>query len=155
MVDMNGDCSLREICSMVFLICQLITWSGVLFHRSRKIGSHTVSFLKIYHYNTENWYCKVRQLLQNASGNSYYKVITNCDRYLLESVSGITKCVRYYNVWWMMDIYCKVCQVLQSVKVVAKWDVTPLRKHHVIDVWLSSLHVHDRVNISRFLRRSD
>ena len=31
--------------------------------------------------------------------NSYYKVITKCDRSLLQSASGISKCVRYYKVW--------------------------------------------------------
>ena len=51
---------------------------------------------------------------------SYYKVwqsnfITKCDRLLLQSVSGITKCNR---------LYYKVRQVLQSVTVIKKWDVT-------------------------------
>ena len=50
----------------------------------------------------------------------YYKVrqsnfITKCDRLLLQSASGITKCDR---------LYYKVRQVLQSVTVVTKWDVT-------------------------------
>ena len=30
--------------------------------------------------------------------NSYYKVIAKCDRQLLQSASGITKCDRYYKV---------------------------------------------------------
>ena len=46
---------------------------------------------------TENSYYKVitkcdRSLLQSASG------ITKCDRLLLQSSSGITKCVRYYKM---------------------------------------------------------
>ena len=50
----------------------------------------------------------------------YYKVrqsnfITKCDRLLLQSASGITKCDR---------LYYKVRQVLQSVTVITKWDVT-------------------------------
>ena len=50
----------------------------------------------------------------------YYKVrqsnfITKCDRLLLQSASAITKCDR---------LYYKVRQVLQSVTVVTKWDVT-------------------------------
>ena len=50
----------------------------------------------------------------------YYKVrqsnfITKCDRLLLQSASGITKCDR---------LYYKVRRVLQSVTVIAKWDVT-------------------------------
>ena len=51
---------------------------------------------------------------------SYYKVrqsnfITKRDRLSLHSVSGITKCDR---------LYCKVRQVLRSVTVIAKWNVT-------------------------------
>ena len=51
---------------------------------------------------------------------SYYKVlqinlITKCDRRLLQSASGIAKCDR---------LYYKVRQVLQSVTVFTKWDVT-------------------------------
>ena len=50
----------------------------------------------------------------------YYKVrqsnfITKCDRLLLQSASAITKCDR---------LYYKVRQVLQSVTVITKWDVT-------------------------------
>ena len=53
---------------------------------------------------------------------SHYKVrqsnfITKCDRLLLQSASGITKCDRlYYNMR----------QVLQSVTVITRWDVTIL-----------------------------
>ena len=51
---------------------------------------------------------------------SYYKVwksnfITKCDRLLLQSLSGITK----------SDRLCyEVRQVLQSVTIITKWDVT-------------------------------
>ena len=38
------------------------------------------------------------QLLKNERENSYYKVILNCDRSLLQNVSGITECMRYKNV---------------------------------------------------------
>ena len=38
------------------------------------------------------------QLLKNETENSYYKVITKCDRSLLQSTSGITKCDTYYKV---------------------------------------------------------
>ena len=41
--------------------------------------------------------------------------ITECDRLLLQSASGITKCDK---------LYYKVRQVLQSVTVITKWDVT-------------------------------
>ena len=64
-------------------------------------------------------YCNVQQnnfitkcdssLSQSASG------ITKCDRLLLQSASGIIKCDR---------LYCKVRQVLQSMTVITKWDVT-------------------------------
>ena len=66
-------------------------------------------------------YCKKQQgnfitkcdrlLLQSVSG------ITKCDRLLLQSTSGITKCDR---------LYYKVRQVLQSVTVITKWDVTAI-----------------------------
>ena len=35
------------------------------------------------------------RVLQNEIENSYYKVMTECDRNLLQSVSVITECVRY------------------------------------------------------------
>ena len=54
-----------------------------------------------------------RLLLQSASG------ITKCERLLLQSASGITKCDRPYY---------KVRQVLQSVTVIIKWDVTASHK---------------------------
>ena len=53
--------------------------------------------------------CNKVILLQNASG------ITKCDKLLLQKVAGIAKCDR---------LYYKVGQVLQSVKVITKWDVT-------------------------------
>ena len=42
--------------------------------------------------------------------------MTKCDRLLLQSPSGITKSDR---------LYYKVRQVLQSVTIITKWDVTP------------------------------
>ena len=42
--------------------------------------------------------------------------MTKCDRLLLKSASGITKCDRRYY---------KVRQVLQRATVITKWDVTP------------------------------
>ena len=48
-------------------------------------------FHTLAYNNIEN---KVRQLLKNETENSYYKVITKCDRSLLKSASGITKCDR-------------------------------------------------------------
>ena len=51
----------------------------------------TGRFLKLCHNNTDSWLHKVRQLLKNETENSYYKVITECDRSLLQSASGITK----------------------------------------------------------------
>ena len=55
---------------------------------------------------------------------SYYKVrqsnfITKCDRLLLQSVTN-----GYYKVW---QIYYKGRQVLQSVTVITKWDVTKMK----------------------------
>ena len=50
-----------------------------------------------------------RLLLQSVSS------ITKCDKLLLQSASGITKCDR---------LYYKARQVLQSVTIITKWDVT-------------------------------
>ena len=57
--------------------------------------------------------------------NSHCKVITKCDRSLLQNALGITKFDDYYH---------KVHQVLQSDRlllqsatVITKWDITPLR----------------------------
>ena len=47
--------------------------------------------------------------------------ITKCDRLLLQSASGTTKCDR---------LYYKVRQVLQSVTVITKWDVTESQEQH-------------------------
>ena len=55
-----------------------------------KFGLH-VFFETLAYSSIENWYCKVRQLLKNETEKSYYKVITECDRSLLQSVSGIAK----------------------------------------------------------------
>ena len=78
--------------------------------------SVTIQFCRLFWHIL---YYKVRQsnfitkrdrlLLQSASG------ITNCDRLLLLKASVITKCDR---------LYYKVRQVLQSVTVITKWDVT-------------------------------
>ena len=82
------------------------------------LQSLTVQFRRLFwHFS----YDKVREsnfntkhdrlLLQSVSG------ITKCDRLLLQSGSGITKCDK---------LYYKVRQVLQSVTVITKWDVTVL-----------------------------
>ena len=78
-------------------------------------------------------YCKLRQsnfiancdrlLLQNVSG------ITKCDRQLLQNVSGIIKCNRLLlqsasGISKCDRLYHKVRQVLQSVTVITKRDVT-------------------------------
>ena len=64
-----------------------------------------------------------RSLLQSASG------ITKCDRSLLQSASGITKCDRLLlqsasGIQSVTGCYYKVRQILQSVTVLTKWDVT-------------------------------
>ena len=41
---------------------------------------------------------KIGNTKSGSLKNSYYKVITKCDRSLLQSVSGITKCDSYYKV---------------------------------------------------------
>ena len=63
------------------------------FHLSQKFGLY-VFFETLAYSSIENWQCKVRQLLKNETENSYYKIITNCDRSLLQIVPGITKCDR-------------------------------------------------------------
>ena len=97
-------------------------WSILIFNVRRRIHmiillqSVTIQFCRLFWHIS---YYKVRQsnfitkfdrlLLQIASG------ITKCDRLLLQSASGITKCDR---------LYYKVRQVLQSVTVITKRDVT-------------------------------
>ena len=85
----------------------------------------------------KNWYYKVRQLLQNETGNSYEKFIAKCDRGLLQSVSGIatydksllqnalgiTKCERLLLQSASVTTKCDRL-LLQSVAVITKWDVT-------------------------------
>ena len=55
--------------------------------------------------------------------------ITKCNRLLLKSESGITKCGRFLlqsapGIAKCGTLYYKVLQVLQSVTVITKWDVT-------------------------------
>ena len=63
----------------------------------------------------------MRQLLENETENSYYKVIIKCNKRLLQSASGITKYLRYYNVWQKLMTKCVhyyiVQQVVQSMTV--------------------------------------
>ena len=86
-------------------------WYILIFNVSRRI--HMVHMIILLQSVT----IQRRRLFWHIS---YYKVrqsnfITKCDRLLLQSASGITKCNRlYYNVR----------QVLQSVTVITKWDVT-------------------------------
>ena len=74
---------------------------------------------------------KVWQVLQSLT------VITKCDRNLLQSITGVTKWNRKllqrmtgitsYEKKLLQSVtrsYYKVWQVLQSVTVIAKWDVT-------------------------------
>ena len=76
-------------------------------------------------------------VIKNDTENSYYKVITKCDRSLLQSASDITKCVWYYKVWQTVITKCvsyyKVWQavitkcdrlLLQSATVITKWEIT-------------------------------
>ena len=48
-------------------------------------------------------------------------VITNCERKFLKSVAGITNCGSYYKVWHKI---ITVSQILKSVAIITKWDVT-------------------------------
>ena len=57
-------------------------------------------------------------LLQSVSG------ITKCDKLLLQSASGITKCDR---------LYYKARQVLQSVTIITKSDVTEQLQSHATE----------------------
>ena len=63
-------------------------------------------------------YYKVSQVLQRTSG------ITKCDRLLIQNTSGITKCDSCY--------YKMRQQLLQSVTVITKWDVTDAEEHGLI-----------------------
>ena len=54
--------------------------------------------------------------MKNETENNHYKVIAKSDRNLLQSASGITKCVRYYNVWQTVIAKCVRCyKVWQAV----------------------------------------
>ena len=48
------------------------------------------------------------QLLKNETENSYHKVITKCDRSLLQSASAVTKLLQSATVITKCDSYCKV-----------------------------------------------
>ena len=73
---------------------------------------------------------------------SYYKkqqtnFITRCDKFLLQSASGITKYDRLLlrgasGITKFDRLYCKVRQVLQSVKVITKWDVTQVAHSKIL-----------------------
>ena len=54
------------------------------------------------------------QLLPNESKNSYYQVITKCNRSLLDwlSLQGTSDITKFDRMW------------LQSVSGITKWDVT-------------------------------
>ena len=104
-------------------------------------------FFELWHDDVENWYDNVRQLLENETESSCYKVIIKCNKRLLQSASGITKYLRYYKVWQKLmtkcvhyyivrqvlqsmtvtHFYCKVRQSLQSLKVITEWDVTSFK----------------------------
>ena len=64
----------------------------------------------------------------------YFKiVIAKCDKELLQCVTGIIRWDRiYYKVWQLLKCaikgYCRVWQILQSVTITTKWDVTVLLK---------------------------
>ena len=66
----------------------------------------------------------MRDLLQSEIENSYLKVMTKCNRSLLQCASGSIKYVWYYKVHHvfqsMKDRYYKVRQLLQSVTVITK-----------------------------------
>ena len=107
-----------------------------MWSRSTKFGLH-VFFETLTYNNIENRWYKVRQLLKNETENSYYKVITKCDRNLLQSLSGITKCGRLLLQSSSGITKCdrpllqsasgitKFGRLfLQSVRVITKWDVT-------------------------------
>ena len=99
-----SECSLRDSCTVTFLICHLITWwkampsvGWVLFHVSLNIDLPLVPWKFPSKNDTENSYQKFirkcdRGLLQNAPD------ITMCDRSLLQSVSRITKRISCYTV---------------------------------------------------------
>ena len=60
-------------------------------------------------------------VIKNEAENSYYKVITKCDRSLLQSVSGITKCGRLLLKIASGITKCDML-LLQSVSGITKCD---------------------------------
>ena len=80
----------------------------------------------------------MRGLFQSETDISYQKFIRKRNRGLLQSLSGIKKCNRYYKVWQTAVItkcvryykvwqgcYYKVRQVLQSVIIIINKDLIP------------------------------
>ena len=82
------------------------------------LQSVTTQFLRLF---CHIWYCKKQQ-----------KIIIKCERLLLQSASGITKCDR---------LYYKVRQAIQSVTVITKRDVTPVPPYQWVVVLKDSRHL--------------
>ena len=94
---------LREKCDIMFLIYHVITWLKVIspngcmsFHPSHQI------WLTCLFWNFDIIIKKIGNTksgsLKNEIENSYYEVITKCDRSLLQSALDITKRDSYYKV---------------------------------------------------------
>ena len=86
-----------------------------------------LSFLKVQH-NIKNWYHKVIELLQNETKI----VIRKCDRGLLQSVSGTTKCIRYYKVWQYVITKCDGL-LLKNFSSITKCDSFYKVRHNTRD----------------------
>ena len=96
----------------------------VMFGSDRLCRSRNITFFHMSPDHLTTWLKGRMSLLVvvlylNSSG------ITKCDRLLLQSGSGITKSDK---------LYYKVYQALQSLTVIRKWDVTPL-KYTLIQMW--------------------
>ena len=110
-------------------------WSVLILNLRRRI--HMITLL-------QSVTIKFRRLLWHIS---YYKVwqinfITQSDRLLLQSPSGITKCDRLLlqgasGITKCDGLHYKVRQVLQCARVITKWDVqlSALRKPLILDRW--------------------
>ena len=112
-------------CDIIFLIYQVITWSKAIspngcmpFNLSHQIWFACL-FLNFDIIILKNG--NTKSLFKNETENSYYKVITMCDKSLLQSVAEVCCKVRHILQSLTEGGY-KVCQVLKSASGITQCD---------------------------------
>ena len=89
-----------------------------------------ISFLKLWRNGKKIGNTKLGSS-KNETKNSYYKVVTKCDRSLLQSASGIIKCER---------LLLQSASRITKCAVVTKWGVTPVTVLLVLS-WVKKIQV--------------